>query len=103
MGKKRITDMSGGKTPQKEKTDEKARTLVKSGKQHGRVTDMGAIALAEAEEFKKKESELEKLTKKKAKEEKKAKKTSKNKKKRSQKYLKAKKHNAVIQQRHVTW
>jgi large subunit ribosomal protein L1 len=55
MGKKRITDMAGGKEA------EKKRKLVKTGKEHGRITDMGAEALAEAEKIKKKETELEKL------------------------------------------
>lgn len=64
MGKKRIKII--GEQPEKKvKTGlpgKTSRRLVKSGKEHGRITDMGAVALAEAEKIKEKEKELEKLT-----------------------------------------
>lgn len=76
-----------GKGPKESKT---GRKLVKSGKDQGRLTDMGEIALKEAEEIKKKEKELGKDTVKKAK--KSAKAAAKPKKQpRSQRYLAAKK------------
>jgi len=89
MGKKRIATI----TPEgKTKKEEKKRQLVKSGKQHGRVTDMGQVALEEAEKIKEKEKELEKEAKAKAKKEtaREAKKKKKFK-KRGRRYLKAKK------------
>ncbi|TSC53648.1 MAG: 50S ribosomal protein L1 [Microgenomates group bacterium LiPW_31] len=61
MGKKRIAIF--GEQPKKPKTGlpgETSRKLVKTGKEHGRITDMGAEALAEAERIKEKEEELEK-------------------------------------------
>jgi len=51
VGKKRITII-----------DEKSK-VVKSGKQHGRIADMGKVALEEAEQLKKKEKKLAKLAK----------------------------------------
>jgi len=66
MGKKRIKIMGAEETPKGKKTktglpDETGRRLVRSGKEHGRITDMGAMALDEAEKIKEKELELEKL------------------------------------------
>jgi large subunit ribosomal protein L1 len=58
MGKKRITIIDDSET--KKKPLEKKRKLVKTGKEHGRITDMGAEALAEAERLKAKEKELTK-------------------------------------------
>jgi len=75
MGKKRIAIF--GEQPKKPKTGlprrvkaglpgetssprEAGRKLVKTGKEHGRITDMGAEALVEAERIKEKEEELEK-------------------------------------------
>ena len=79
MGKKRIAIF--GEQPKKPKTGlprrppridrvetgvkaglpgETSRKLVKTGKEHGRITDMGAEALAEAERIKEKEEKLEK-------------------------------------------
>lgn len=60
MGKKRIKTIDLTQ-------EKKERKIVKTGKQHGRISDMGAVALAEAEEIKKKrkkeEKELKKATK----------------------------------------
>lgn len=66
MGKKRIKVIDDSE-PKKKKPAEKGRKLVKTGKEHGRITDMGAEALAEAERLKEKEKKLEKETKAKAK------------------------------------
>lgn len=98
MGKKRIKIMGaevtaiGGVPPKAGKTpkEEKGRKLVKTGKEHGRITDMGAIALAEAEKIKEKEKELEKLaaTKTKKAKKRKAKRPAR---KRGKRYLAAKK------------
>lgn len=88
MGKKRIKVFGDEEeVPQKKKKEE--RKIVKTGKEHGRITDMGAVALAEAETLKEKEAELEKLVSTKAKEEKKE--PKKPARKRGQRYLKAKK------------
>lgn len=62
MGKKRIA-IFGEQLKEKAKTGlpgETSRKLVKTGKEHGRITDMGAEALAEAERIKEKEEKLEK-------------------------------------------
>jgi hypothetical protein len=79
MGKKRIA-IVGEET-------KKERKVVKTGKEHGRITDMGAEALAEAERIKKKEEELEKISPKTQKEQKRKK--VKPTKKRSLRYLQA--------------
>jgi len=98
VGKKRIKIIGGeatavggvppkaGKPPK----EQKGRKIVKTGKEHGRITDMGAMALDEAELIKEKELELEKLATAKAKkvEKGKAKKPAR---KRSKRYLAAKK------------
>lgn len=82
MGKKRIA--SGGETPLK-----KERIVVKTGKEHGRITDLGAEALAEAaiieEKTKKLEAEVAAKAKQQAKEKVKIKKT------RGKRYLAVKK------------
>jgi len=80
MGKKRITNISS----KKEKDDHK----IVTGKDHGKVTDMGEQALAEAEIIKKKEAKLEKELIKET--EKEVKKQTKKTKKSSPKYIKAK-------------
>ena len=52
MGKKRIAtiDLSQEeKKPKTSKTDKKGHQAVKSGKQHGRIADMGAVMLEEME------------------------------------------------------
>lgn len=64
MGKKRIKLIDDSKASKKE---EKKRPIVKTGKEHGRITDMSAKALAEAERLKEKEKKLAKETKEKAK------------------------------------
>lgn len=66
MGKKRIKVVGTEEAPKKTKKEE-GRKIVKTGKEHGRITDMGAEALAEAERLKEKEKKLEKETKAKAK------------------------------------
>ncbi len=97
MGKKRIKIMGAEIAPEKTaKTglpDETGRRLVKSGKEHGRITDMGAMALAEAEKREEKEKELAKLSAKSAKKSVKSAVAKKKKptRKRGKKYLKAKK------------
>lgn len=62
MGKKRIKVIDGSKPGAKAKkpSESDKRKLVKTGKEHGRITDMGAEALAEAERIKEKEGELAK-------------------------------------------
>jgi len=85
MGKKRIKIMGADKEPK----EKKGRKLVKTGKEHGRITDMGAMALDEAEKIKEKELELEKLAAAKVAQKKKVKK--KPARKRGKKYLAAKK------------
>jgi large subunit ribosomal protein L1 len=61
MGKKRIKTIDETKTEEKKKKPvEKERKVVKTGKEHGRITDMGAEALAEAERLKAKEKKLAK-------------------------------------------
>lgn len=74
MGKKRIKVIGAEQAPKKTKKEEKGlprgkagRKIVKTGKEHGRITDMGAEALAEAKRIKEKEKKLEKETKVKAK------------------------------------
>lgn len=74
MGKKRIKVVGAEEAPKKTKKEEKGlprgkagRKIVRTGKEHGRITDMGAEALAEAERLKEKEKKLEKETKAKAK------------------------------------
>jgi large subunit ribosomal protein L1 len=52
VGKKRIAIIG--------KESEKERKIVKTGKEHGRITDVGAEALAEAERIKEKEEKLAK-------------------------------------------
>lgn len=94
MGKKRIKDFSADSDGQQsdKKTDKGKRALVKTGKEHGRITDMSAVAMAEVEELKAKEKAIEKIAQESAKKEAKAT-TAKKKaaKKRSQRYLAAKK------------
>lgn len=80
MGKKRIKLIEEKK---------KERKVVKTGKEHGRITDMGAEALAEAERIKQKEKKLEKETESKTKQVKKKKAPAKAK-IRGKKYLEAK-------------
>ncbi len=67
MGKKRIKVIDDSEIKEKKKTTEKGRKIVKTGKEHGRITDMGAEALAEAKRIKEKEKKLAKETKAKAK------------------------------------
>ena len=63
MGKKRIKVIGTEEAPKKEKGKSlPGRRLVKTGKEHGRITDMGAEALAEAERIKEKEKKLKKET-----------------------------------------
>lgn len=85
MGKKRIKTID---LTQKGKAKEKKpRKVVKTGKEHGRLPDMGAVALAEAEEIKKKKKKEEKELEKKVKTEVKKKTKSKKKTKlRSKRY-----------------
>lgn len=78
MGKKRIAIVSD--QPKKE------RKIVKTGKEHGRITDMGKEALAEAEVIKEKEKRLKKELSKKT-----TKKAKKEIKKRGLRYLEARK------------
>lgn len=66
MGKKRIKVINAEETPKKNKK-EQDRKIVKTGKEHGRITDMGAEALIEAERLKAKEKKLAEETKAKAK------------------------------------
>lgn len=82
VGKKRI------KIVGEETSKEKGRKIVKTGKEHGRITDMGAIALDEAEKIKERGKELEKLAIAKARKEQKRKKPAR---KRGKRYLSAKK------------
>lgn len=89
MGKKRIAVIDDSK--KKEKKAAEKRKVVKTGKEHGRITDMGAEALAEAERIKAKEKELEKLEATKKQKEQKRKKKTKPTKKRGQRYLEARK------------
>ena len=79
MGKKRIAVL--GEKDQEEKKKEKKITA-KSGKEHGKIADVGAEALAEAEIIEEKTKKIEKET---------LKKTKKEKKKRGKKYQEAKK------------
>ncbi len=88
MGKKRIKVIDASK---EDRAKEKGRKLVKTGKEHGRLTDMGAEALAEAEKIKAKEKELEKLATAKTPKEQKRKKKAKPTKKRGKRYLDARK------------
>lgn len=85
MGKKRIKAIDlaqKGKVKKK-----KPRKVVKTGKEHGRLSDMGAVTLAETEEIKKKKKEEEKELEKKVKTEVKKKTKSKKKTKlRSKRY-----------------
>lgn len=96
MGKKRIKMFGAEEALKKSKgkktkaSDERGRKIVKTGKEHGRVTDMGAEALAEAKRLKEKEKKLAKETQ--AKTKKTTKKKSRTKtKSRSNKYLAARK------------
>ncbi|MCJ7829696.1 hypothetical protein MUP50_01235, partial [Patescibacteria group bacterium] len=103
MGKKRIAVLgepsfakaSEGKEKKKSKSgspDETGRRLVKSGKQHGHLADVGAEALKEAKAIEEKEKELEsEITKEVKKEGKEAKKEAKPAKTHSKKYLQVKK------------
>jgi ribosomal protein L1 len=97
MGKKRIK-VFGDEEPKKQKKGpDDGRKLVKTGKQHGRITDMGQVALDEADEIKEKEAKETKKIKKEAKDE--AKKVTKKKvkkKKKGKKYLQAKKKVDVL-------
>lgn len=60
MGKKRIKIISGEDEEVKKAVRGK-RVIVKTGKEHGRITDMGAMALDEAKLREEKEKELKKL------------------------------------------
>lgn len=65
MGKKRIKIIGVQQAPKEKKglpAGRQGRKIVKTGKEHGRITDMGAEALAEAERIKEKEKELTKVT-----------------------------------------
>lgn len=88
MGQKRIKTIDASK--EEKKKAKKGREVVKTGKEHGRLTDMGAQALAEAEKIKEKEKQLEKAATKKAKKQKKTKPEPQPAKKRGKRYLKAK-------------
>ncbi len=57
MGKKRIIIVDAGKPSEKTKK-EKGQKIVKTSKEAGRITDMGTIALAEAEKIKDKKKKL---------------------------------------------
>ena len=91
MGKKRITTIDLSQEETKKKTKEKGQAAVKSGKQHGRIADMGAVMLEEMEKREKEKNEgLPRVAgKKKAK--KKTKKTVRPKKARSKRYQTIKK------------
>jgi len=60
VGKKRIKVFDDSAKEGKKAKEEK-RKLVKTGKEHGRIVDMGAEALVEAEKIKEKEKRLEKM------------------------------------------
>lgn len=62
MGKKRIVILGETAEPKKEDTAAKAkgRAVVRTGKEHGRITDVGAEALAEAAIVEEKAKKLEK-------------------------------------------
>lgn len=95
MGKKRIAVIGDeAKTPKKPSKKGRqvlpaGRQVVKSGKEHGRITDVGAEALAEAEAIKAKAEKLEKEVA--AKTTKKVKKKAKPARKRGKRYQAAKK------------
>jgi len=103
MGKKRIavlgepsfaeaTEGKAEKKPKKVPSDKDVHKVVKLGKQHGHLADVGAEALKEAEVIKEKEKKLEsEITKEVKKEGKEAKKEVKPAKTRSKKYLQVKK------------
>lgn len=59
MGRKRVKTIEQASVQKKAEGSQASkkdkRALVKTGKEHGRITDMGALALAEAEEIKKRE------------------------------------------------
>jgi large subunit ribosomal protein L1 len=57
MGKKRIRVVGAEETAKPKKEERK---IVKTGKEHGRITDMGQIALAEAEKIAEKEKQAAK-------------------------------------------
>lgn len=82
MGKKRIAVVG-------EKKEKKEHKVVKTGKEHGRIADIGTEALEEAAIIEEKTKKIEKETTKEAQKE--GKKTPKKAKKRSQHYLEAKK------------
>lgn len=69
MGKKRIKVIDESKSSQEKAVKKgrpaggQGRQLVKTGKEHGRITDMGAEVLAEAERLKEKEKKLAEETK----------------------------------------
>ncbi len=90
MGKKRIKVIDDSEPKKEKKPVEKGRKIVKTGKEHGRITDMGAEALAEAERLKVKEKKLAEETKAKAKKAPKKKPSAKAK-TRSKKYQEARK------------
>lgn len=85
MGKKRIVVLG------EEDKSKKEQKIVKSGKQHGRIADVGKEMLEEAEVVEKKEKELEKESIKSTEKSQKVKKETKPTKKRSPKYLQVKK------------
>ncbi len=86
MGKKRVAVIKDDKTGS---PDETSRRLVKSGKEHGRITDIGTEALEEAAVIEEKTKKIEKEVLKKSKKE--TKKSVKKEKKRGKKYQEAKK------------
>lgn len=60
MGKKRIAIIDESALAKaKKKPEEKGRKIVRTGKEHGRITDMGAVVLDEAAKIKEKEKKLE--------------------------------------------
>ena len=86
MGKKRVAVIKDDKTGSPGET---TRRVVKSGKEHGRIADVGAEALKEAAVIETKTKKIEKEATKEAQKE--GKKTPKEAKKRSKNYLEAKK------------
>lgn len=88
MGKKRIKTIDLSQEEKKEKPVKKGRRLVKSGKQHGRLSDMGAVMLEEMEKRQKEAmpAKEKEVAGKKKKEKKKVKQVARPQKKRSRRY-----------------
>lgn len=96
MGKKRVAvfgqevpSKSRGSSTQSVGKKDKKRKVVKTGKDSGRLTDMGEVALAEAEKIKQKEKEQEEKIKKSAKKSAKKETPTSKKRLRSKRYLQA--------------